>query len=180
MDIRQAEELAARWTKAQPALAAYITSLVPDFHRAEDVLHQVAVVLVRKFAEYDPTLPFEAWAVGIARLEVLKHRRQLATDKHLFDDRLLDMVTDDFVELGGELEERHQALGTCLQRIKGRFRQVLRWRYFEDLSPSAIAERMKISGEATRVLLHRARGALRKCIDGQLSEGKPLPGRERK
>jgi hypothetical protein len=43
------------WTKAQPFVAAHIGFLVPDFHRAEDVLQQVAVILVRKFDQYDPS-----------------------------------------------------------------------------------------------------------------------------
>lgn len=79
-----AEELAMHWTKAQPFVAAYITSLLRDFHRAEDVLQQVAVILVRKFGEYDSQQPFLPWALGIARLETLKEQRREARDRHVF------------------------------------------------------------------------------------------------
>ena len=168
VDIRQTEELAVRWTKSQPAVAAFITSLVPDFHQAEDVLHQVVVVLVRKYTEYDPKQPFEAWAVGIARLEVLKHRRKFASDKHIFDDRLTELIAEEFSQPNTELDERHHALADCLKQVKGRFMKVLQWRYFDDLSPAAIAERMEMPVGAVRTLLHRARGSLRKCIDNRL------------
>lgn len=54
----QSEQLAARWTQAQPVVAAYIRTLLPDFHQAEEVLQRVAVVLVRKFEAYDASKPF--------------------------------------------------------------------------------------------------------------------------
>lgn len=169
MNLKQTEELAVRWTKAQPMVAAFIASLVPDFHQAEDVLHQVAVVLVRKFAEYDHTQPFEAWAIGMARLEVLKHRRKFVHDKHLFDDAVVNLVSEEFIALRDELDDRRQALLECLKQLNGRFLQVLQLRYFEGLEPTSIAERWAMPPGAVRAVLHRAREALRRCIDHRLS-----------
>ena len=42
MDSQQAEDFAARWTAAQPAIAAFVRSLVPDLTSAEEVLQRVA------------------------------------------------------------------------------------------------------------------------------------------
>ncbi len=90
--MNDSEQLTVEWTKAQPVVAAYISSLVPDFHDAEDILHQVAVTLVQKFDQYDRQRPFVAWAIGIAKYEVLKHRRKIATDKHVFGNDLVEQI----------------------------------------------------------------------------------------
>ena len=169
VNLEHTEELAVRWTKAQPMVAAFISSLVPDFHQAEDVLHQVAVVLVRKFAEYDREQPFEAWAIGMARLEVLKLRRQFSHEKQTFDDTVVELVSEEFIALREEVDDRRQALAECLKQLKGRFVEALQLRYFDELEPAIMAERLAIPSGAVRALLHRARQALRRCIDLRLA-----------
>ena len=66
MDQENTEKLARLWTESQSVVASYIFSLVRDFHLAEDILQQVAVVLVREFEKYDPSRPFLPWTMGIA------------------------------------------------------------------------------------------------------------------
>ena len=72
------ERFTLLWTAAQPIVGSYIGSLVPDFQEAEDLLQEVALVLLRKFPEYDDRRPFVAWALGVARFEVLHARRSHA------------------------------------------------------------------------------------------------------
>ena len=43
------EEFLNRWTRVQPAVAAYISSLVRDVHVVEDVLQEVAIAAIRAF-----------------------------------------------------------------------------------------------------------------------------------
>lgn len=57
-NLTDSERLAALWTQAQPVVGAYIASMVPDYHVRQEVLQNTAVVLVRKFAEYDEDRPF--------------------------------------------------------------------------------------------------------------------------
>ncbi len=170
MLMNESEQLALHWTKAQPIVAAYISSLVPDFHQAEEILHQVAVVLVRKFDQYDPDRPFVAWAIGMAKYEVLKHRRRVATDKHVFADDLLEKVGQTYGEMAGQLDDRREALALCLGEVRGRARQALELRYVDDLKPAAMASRLGMTAGAVRVLLHRVRAGLRDCIGRRLGE----------
>ena len=86
------ERLAAYWTQAQPAVAAFVGSVVPDFHQAEEILQRVSVVLVRKFLEYDPRHSFIAWAICVAKFEILYFRRQHATDRHFFDTEIIEKI----------------------------------------------------------------------------------------
>ncbi len=61
MQQEQTEQLARLWTESQSVVASYVLSLVRDFHCAEDILQQVAVVLVREFEKYDRSRPFLPW-----------------------------------------------------------------------------------------------------------------------
>lgn len=152
------------WIKAQPAVAGFVSALVPDFHAAEDILQEVAVVLLRKYGEYDSSRPFLPWALGIARLEVLNRRRALARGGLAHRPSLAEKLEAACGELAPELERRTEALRECLKGVEGRAREVLRLRYELALGPREIAGRVGISGGAVRVLLSRVRAALRDCI----------------
>ncbi len=56
------EQFTRLWTEAQPILASYLSAVLPDFQEAEDLLQTVAVILLRKFPEYNAEHPFVAWA----------------------------------------------------------------------------------------------------------------------
>lgn len=163
--MEAAEQLAMHWTKAQPFVAAYITSLLGDFHRAEDVLQQVAVTLVRKYGEYDAERPFLSWALGIARLEALKEQRRRARDRHVFSDDLAERLSAAYEKIGDRYDSHLAMLEDCLKEVDFRSRKVFDLRYVEDLKPADMAERMEMTPGAVRVLLHRARTIVRECMD---------------
>jgi RNA polymerase sigma-70 factor, ECF subfamily len=177
--MNRSEQLAVLWTKAQPFVAAYITSLVSDFHRAEDVLQQVAVILVRKFDQYDPAQPFLPWALGIARRELLKQQRQLARDRHVFSPDFAEQLGTVYEKMAGEFDGYRQTLAECLKELDGRTRRALDLRYADDLRPAAVAERMQLTAGAARVLLHRARVTLRECIQRRSNMASLANRRER-
>jgi RNA polymerase sigma-70 factor (ECF subfamily) len=164
------EELAARWTQSQRRVEAFILSLVVDFHQTADILQNVAMVVVRKREEYDPARPFLPWALQIAQLEVLKHRRTHARDRHVFSDELIEQLAAASGEVGGDLIERRRALSECVQRVTGRGRQALVLRYVEGLRSSDVAKRLGLAAGATRMLLLRVREALRSCIEHSLAQ----------
>ncbi len=51
----------------EPALRVVVRSLLPTRTDASDVMQNVAVVLWRKFGEFDATRDFRKWAFGVAR-----------------------------------------------------------------------------------------------------------------
>ena len=97
-NLTDPERLAALWTQSQPAVSAYLATVLPDYHSRQEVLQNTAVVLVRKFAEYDADRPFTAWAIGVARFELLKHRSKRAGGRVVFSDALLEAAADRFAE----------------------------------------------------------------------------------
>jgi RNA polymerase sigma-70 factor (ECF subfamily) len=93
------------WTLAQPIVASYLCAAVPDFHEAEDLLQNVSIVCLRKFSDYDERRPFVAWALGMAKIELLRLRRTQMRLPLLQDEKLLDELA--FVS--EELEPRLKA-----------------------------------------------------------------------
>jgi RNA polymerase sigma-70 factor (ECF subfamily) len=165
MQPHQAERFAALWTAAQSTIASFIRTLIPDYQQAEEVLQRVAVTLVRKFDQYDDSRPFAAWAVGVAKYEVLYFRRERATDKHLFGDDIVEQIAIRYELLAEEADPVREALRQCLEELKGRAKRVIDLRYRRGLKSLAIAEEMAVSGGAVRMLLCRVRESLRRCIE---------------
>ena len=156
------------WTTAQPAVAGYVRSVIRDAAAAKDVLQETSLVLFRRFAEYDEQRPFLGWALGVAKFQVLSHRRDAARDLLRFDPALLEQFTAQWNESAPAAFDRAGMLQTCLGRLAGRARQVVQWRYFEDLTAEEIAARTAGSGAAVRMMLQRVREQLRECIEKQL------------
>jgi RNA polymerase sigma-70 factor (ECF subfamily) len=169
MQPQQAEQFAALWTTAQPTIAAFIRMLIPDYQQAEEVLQRVAVTLVRKFDQYDPARPFGAWAVGVAKYEVLYYRRERATDKHLFGDEIIDQIASRYEVFAEDVDPVREALQKCLGQLKGRSRQVIELRYKRGMKSNSIADEMTLSAGAVRMLLCRVRETLRRCIERRMA-----------
>ena len=170
MNDQQSEQLAVYWTQARPTVAAYVASGIRDFHQAEDVLNQVAVTIVRKFDSYDTEAPFVNWAIGIARFEVLKHRRNAATDKLVLGESIISSLADAYQELSPELDERRSLLKFCIDKLRGNGRKALELRYFKDRKSAEVAKQLKISPGAARTLLHRTRAKVRHCIESNMNK----------
>jgi len=173
MDDAQVTRFTVLWTKAQPSLLAFISAAVTDFADAEDILQEVATAAVRKFEEYEPSRPFVAWAIGIARFEILRYCRERGTDRVQFVADSLEWIANAFEAIAPELDERRQALVDCLKRLQQRSRLVLEKRYREGLSVRAIAENSAMTPGNISVILHRTHQTLRKCIEHN------LPARDR-
>jgi RNA polymerase sigma-70 factor (ECF subfamily) len=169
MQPHQAEQFAALWTAAQPTITSFIRMLIPDFQQADEVLQRVAVTLVRKFDQYDPSRPFGAWAIGVAKFEVLYYRRERATDKHVFGDDVIDHIASRYEVLMEDVDPIREALQLCLEQLKGRSRDVIELRYRRGLKSNSIAQEMTLSAGAVRMLLCRVRETLRRCIERRVA-----------
>lgn len=172
MTPNQAEELATLWTASQRTVAAFIRTLLPDINEAEEVLQRVAVVLVRKIDDYDRNRPFVAWAIGVAKCEVLTYRRQHALDRHVFGEALVEQIAERYERLSQERPPVRELLAGCYDALDQRARRAIALRYVRNLPTLHIANEMRMTDTAIRKLLSRARIALRDCINRRLREGR--------
>ena len=74
------------WTSAQPVVAAFVASVIRDTRDREDVLQETALAIFNSIGSYDSKLPFNAWAVGVARNQIGLYLRRRKRDRHVFGE----------------------------------------------------------------------------------------------
>ena len=157
------QEFLRHFLSSESALRGYILTHVRDFEVAEDLLQQSALVLWQKFEQYDPGRPFLAWALGVARLEILSAARR-RPGRSLMDGDLDGLVVGEYLRLESELPLRRQLLRLCLKHLPASMTEAVRLRYEEGVDLNQIAARMGKSLAAVKVILHRARLSLQDCV----------------
>jgi RNA polymerase sigma-70 factor (ECF subfamily) len=167
--LPEQERFMCLWSSAQPAVSNYVHSLLRDHALAKDVLQETALVLFRRFSEYHEERPFLAWALGIARFQVLGVQRDAARNLVSCDEELLSRFTETWAEIAPEATDRAAALQTCLGRLAAHANRMVRLRYFEELDSEQIAQQIGGTGASVRSALKRVREQLRLCVEKQLS-----------
>jgi len=170
--VASVRELARLWVQSQSVISAYITANVIDLHHAEDIVQEVAQIVAEKFNSFDRSRSFVSWALGIARNRVLKYYRSRARDRLIMSEAALVRLENALENTESQAEERRMALRFCLERIKGRRREVLEMRYSRNTKIADIAQQFSMSTDGVFVMLHRIRMVLHECIQRRLaSEG---------
>ena len=163
----QTRQATRMWTLAQPAVSAFVTSVVRDFRDRDDVLQDVAVAVIESFDRWDAGRPFVSWAIGVARNQVGLYLRRRRREHQMleFDPETIDALQVAFSSVADVGEPRLDLLHECLQSLDGRARTMCELRYQRDLKPAAIAEVVGMSANAVAKSLQRIREQLRECID---------------
>ena len=164
----QQEHFTRLWTQAQSTVACFVHTSIRDRGQAEDLLQEIAMTLLRKFADYDASKAFLPWAIGVAKFAILGSRRDYARSRLVFDEVLLERISNTFLEIAPGLREEEAYLDLCLTKLAPKARRMVRLRYFDSLDSREIARVLGTSEVAIRVGLLRIREQLRKCIESQL------------
>src|SRR5437867_13314017 len=78
----------------QRRIHGLILALVPNGPDADDILQETCSVLWQKFDEFDPATNFAAWALRIARYQVMAYYSTRRRQKARLSDETLDAVVD--------------------------------------------------------------------------------------
>ena len=162
------EEFIRLFTRSECGLRSFVRSLLPGREHADEVMQETCVVVWRKFADFERGTDFLAWACTIARFEVLKHRRRLARDRHVFNLELLELLAD---EAAGEMGRRHhelQALDHCVQHLNPQQRQLVTACYAPGATINEVAGELGRSATSLYKALNRIRIGLLECIAASL------------
>lgn len=151
-------------TRHQRQVFAYLYTLVPDFNTAEDLLQETNMVICEKFAEFEPGTDFLAWACQIAWWRARAARQRLARSRLVFDQDVLQAVATTAAEARPELDQSHEVLRHCLDKLNPRDRQTVLTRYAPGGSVTEAARQSGRSVEATYKALFRIRKALLDCV----------------
>lgn len=166
----KARQAARCWTMAVPSVRAFVASMVPGFADRDDVLQETAVAVMDSFDRYDPTQPFVAWAIGIARNQVRLYYRRVNRNARIFESETVDLLEQAFVADAGEPRPELDYLGDCLARLDRKSRELCRLRYDLDLKPAAIGMKLGQSANSVAKSLQRIRDRLRDCMKEKAAE----------
>lgn len=148
-----------------PMLLAYSRAICGDYHTAQDVVQNTALIAYRNLNHLFPEADFAAWLKAIARRQALAARRSLTRVKLLADDLLERAYEDPSPSATGPYLE---ALTRCLEALGGRMAEVVQAHYFQGAKLAAAAEKLELSASAAKQLLYRARLRLRDCVQDRL------------
>ena len=168
---REAEsrkQLVTLLTRHQRQIFSYIYVLVPNRADADDLLQETSLVICEKFQDFTPGTDFVAWACQIAYWRVRYSRQKFARSKIVFDQDIVDVVASTAGEMAAELDERHEALGQCLQRLHPRDRELITARYEPGGSVEAAARRSGRTRQTAYKALARLRKLLLDCVSTRI------------
>ena len=163
------ESFLVLYAGSQARLQAFIRALVPDPTQADDVFQSTSLALWRSFPTFRSDGDFTAWALGVARHQVLMHWRRARRDRHVFNDALLADLADTAAELLDSVDARQRALEACIEALTERQRDLVRRFYGERESAAVIAAAWNRTVHAVYKSLKVLRRGLHECVERRLA-----------
>jgi RNA polymerase sigma-70 factor (ECF subfamily) len=162
--------------REQARLRALIRALGVRAEAVDDLAQEAFLLAFRKLGEFDRQEDFGAWVRGIARRLVANALRKESRRRQILSERLTEFLLQTQPQQLHPLAEAAQqdrltALDACLHGLPERSRHLLHLRYFEALTPGAIASQLNRSANEIRQTLFRLRKALLECIERRVADG---------
>ncbi|MEX2214833.1 MAG: sigma-70 family RNA polymerase sigma factor [Phycisphaeraceae bacterium] len=151
---------------------AYLMTVLGNAADAEDVLQQTCVVLWSKFDEFEAGSDFAAWAIRTAYLTARNHLRSKSRSRVCFSQAMFEAVAQQAATQPAQVDDVHDALGECLERLPAEDRDMIRQRYELDASVPSIADRLGRSVHVVYRALSRVHTDLFQCVTKRLAAGK--------
>lgn len=149
----------------QDEIRAFINALERQVSARDDLFQEVSMTLMKKFDDYDPELPFNRWAKGVARNVLLNHWKKVGRSKVVFNEEVMDIISDSFEKIEKEASSHQEALESCFEKLPDNSKEVLNYKYRDNLSVDEIALKCNGKFEAIKKMLFRLRSKLRDCIE---------------
>ena len=137
-----------------PRAGGYALALLRNRHDAEDAVQQAALRGLERITTFDITRPFQGWWFAILRnccMDCLRRTRSTRTDN--LENHVLPAPSE-------EPAADWERLDAAIETISEAHREILRLRYFGDLSYVDLAEVLSIPKGTVMSRLHLARQAL--------------------
>lgn len=166
-------ELVQALARVEPPVRAYAYAILRDFHLAEDVTQEVALLAAARWDTLPRGEPFLAWAREVARRKALELRRKAAAARRRDRAFAADFAEETWEALADRFRPAEPdaavALKDCLDRLPSHAHAALVARYGENRPCEEIAERLGRSVQGLYAILKRARLALAACVDRRVS-----------
>jgi RNA polymerase sigma-70 factor, ECF subfamily len=170
VDLQREERFLQLFLTHERRIHGFILALVPNWSDADDLLQETSAVLWRRLDEFEPGTDFAAWALSVARYQVLNYRRRERARAARFSDRTFEALADLAAEAATS-DARRDALEGCLTKLGERERELIRLRYQSGATTQAVADQLGRPLKAVYKALNRIHDALLRCVRRSLAAG---------
>jgi RNA polymerase sigma-70 factor (ECF subfamily) len=157
----------------QPALRAFVLSLLPGSPEVDDVIQETNAEIWQKRGDFRIGTNFKSWMFSVAKFKVMAVWRDHQRRKvwAVPDDTLRMLVERIDAGAFAATETRHEALRLCLGRLRAEDRMLILNRYIAGHNLDRLARELGRKKESLKVSLHRIRMALRICMNRRTQPG---------
>ncbi|WP_437222417.1 sigma-70 family RNA polymerase sigma factor [Planctomicrobium sp. SH661] len=168
-------EFTREFTQHEPAIRAYVRSLVPTHSDAADVLQEVAVVLWERFDDLLPDYNFKSWAFGICRYKVLSRLRDLRRNRVVLANDVVNLLAVAAEQQEQRFHRKLAALEFCFQKLPKQDRKFLISAYQPGVSIQKAARMSGRSVSGFYQWVRRMRHQLLECMQREQHSEEHLP-----
>lgn len=152
-------------------LFGFIYSMVQHHSDAEDVYQQVALVLWRKFDDFELGTNFAAWATKVAHLTARDFIRTRRRNAVAFSDEVLEAIASTYnPNRQWRSANTSDALSSCLKKLSSNDRTLVEQCYSPDRDYNQIAQKQGRSVGAVYQAISRVRKNLYQCVKRTLAQ----------
>lgn len=153
----------------QRAIHGYLRARVIPGSEADDLTQDVFLRFYQSRARFDSANLIRPWLLGIARNLLREHLRQLKRRKEVGWTELCLELEDLLTNRSEDLpDDSLQYLPQCLAELGQSAQAAIQMRYTAQMPLVEIGEKLKRSEGAVKLLMFRARQALKYCLDLKL------------
>lgn len=164
------EQLVGLLLKYHKRIYGFILTLVPNLSDAEDILQESALVMCRRFREFQSGTSFLAWALTIARNQIYSYRKkQFGHSKLQFNDEVTSELVNFAAEKIQSMDKRIHALEECLQKLNQADKKIIEHRYEAGTKIREIARQCGRPEQGLYKSIARIHNLLRLCVERTLS-----------
>ncbi|RPH41065.1 MAG: sigma-70 family RNA polymerase sigma factor [Planctomycetota bacterium] len=163
-------ELVQAVTRHQSMIQAYAYAIVRDFHAAEDIFQEVAIIVAEHWESVPAGDGLIPWLRETTRRKALEALRKQRRSSIVLSDSVFEKLADSF-KPGGPGPDLKEALASCLSRLEGPSRAILEARCGQGLAGDVIAQRLGRTIQSVYSILKRARVILAQCVEKKLAGG---------
>lgn len=163
----QRATFAAIYCQNHAAVHGYLRARLLNGSDAEDLCQEVFLRAYRGIQRYDASASIRPWLLGIGRNVLREHVRRVRKRKEVAWTQLC-LELEESVEAEGLYEDILHLLPVCTVRLGDSARQAIQWHYLNGQKLQDIAGRLHRTLGAVKVLMVRARQALKRCIQSHI------------
>ena len=149
---------------------------------AEDLVQETFLAGMRAISSFEGRSSLKSWLIAILKNKIIDHLRKASRQKEeVFEEETIDLPVRGFSSIGiwnvyvpnwagspeGVLENQQfmEVIKNCFEKLPDRSRRLFQLKLLQDLDTEEICKLLEISSSNYWVLVHRARLALRECVE---------------